>query len=234
MIARCIIDELHDEPAINMALDEVLLEKVENAEEATIYLRFFKWSRPYCSFGYAQRVKNKTNLQARYELVRRPTGGGLVFHGHDTCISIVSSLDIHAKFSELSLSYNFLHSLILKGLFGKKNESRFKDEKLSLYLEKSEANLGQGVYSCFKKPVLADIMWGSEKVVGSAQKRIKKSFLQQGSIALDDLNIKEIIESFEDGLALKFKMYKYCQGDCDKASGLLDHKYLNPEWTLRI
>src|SRR6516162_1777209 len=62
--------------AMNMAIDEALL---ENANLPVI--RFYQWDHPALSFGYFGRYSDVVRQER--DLVRRWTGGGIVFHGED-------------------------------------------------------------------------------------------------------------------------------------------------------
>src|SRR4029077_13674801 len=70
--------------ALNMALDEALLEKA-----AMPALRFYRWGRPAISFGYFGKFDDAARAGVGYELVRRWTGGGIVLHGNDLTYSLV-------------------------------------------------------------------------------------------------------------------------------------------------
>jgi lipoate-protein ligase A len=71
--------------AQNMALDETLLRTA--TQRARPLLRVYSWERLAVSIGYFQ--KFPAHLVGQYEIVRRPTGGGLVYHGNDTTFSVV-------------------------------------------------------------------------------------------------------------------------------------------------
>ena len=64
--------------AMNMAIDEALL---ETAVVPTI--RFYRWGSPALSFGYFGKFSDVAIYAAERDLVRRWTGGGIVFHGDD-------------------------------------------------------------------------------------------------------------------------------------------------------
>ncbi len=71
-------------PAMNMAIDEALL------GSATIpTIRFYRWRSPALSFGYFGKFSDVAIYAAERDLVRRWTGGGIVFHGDDLTYSIV-------------------------------------------------------------------------------------------------------------------------------------------------
>ena len=67
-----------------MAIDEALL---ETAVVPTI--RFYGWRSPTLSFGYFGKFCDVATYAAQRDLVRRWTGGGMVFHGDDLTYSIV-------------------------------------------------------------------------------------------------------------------------------------------------
>ena len=77
-------DESLHSAAINMAIDEALL---ETAVVPTI--RFYHWRSPALSFGYFGKFSDVSSYAAERDLVRRWTGGGIVFHGDDLTYSIV-------------------------------------------------------------------------------------------------------------------------------------------------
>src|ERR1700758_4983156 len=70
--------------AMNMAIDEALLESAEISS-----IRFYRWDSPALSFGYFGKYADVANFAAQCDVVRRWTGGGIVFHGDDLTYSIV-------------------------------------------------------------------------------------------------------------------------------------------------
>ena len=102
------LDVYHDHTphsaAMNMAIDEALL------EYATIPLiRFYRWRSSALSFGYFGRFTDIARYQAERDLVRRWTGGGIVFHGEDLTYSLVIPASDTA-FAESSISiYEKIH-----------------------------------------------------------------------------------------------------------------------------
>src|SRR5215467_3946004 len=90
--------------AMNMAIDEALL------ESATVpSVRFYGWQSPALSFGYFGRFSDVAIYAGERDLVRRWTGGGIVFHGNDLTYSIVIPASDPA-FRESSLAiYEGIH-----------------------------------------------------------------------------------------------------------------------------
>jgi lipoate-protein ligase A len=70
--------------AMNMAIDEALLEIAKIPS-----IRFYGWHSPALSFGYFGRFADVGDYAAERDLVRRWTGGGIVFHGEDLTYSII-------------------------------------------------------------------------------------------------------------------------------------------------
>src|SRR4029077_3213024 len=93
--------------AINMAIDEALLETAKIPS-----IRFYRWNSPALSFGYFGRFADVVPYAAQRDLVRRWTGGGIVFHGEDLTYSIVIP-GSHPAFVESSRSiYEKVHSAL--------------------------------------------------------------------------------------------------------------------------
>ena len=77
------LDGAHD-PAYNMAADEVLLATA--ASRGRPLLRVYGWDRLAVSIGYIQR---RDAAPAGFAVVRRPTGGGVVYHDYDYTYTVV-------------------------------------------------------------------------------------------------------------------------------------------------
>jgi len=164
--------------AVNMAIDEALL---ETAEIPTI--RFYTWDHPALSFGYFGKFADVKNHAPRRDLARRWTGGGTVFHGDDLTYSIVIPAS-ETAFGESSMSiYENVHRALCRVLL-----ERGQDAVVA-----AVADRGAGVSAaghsgeCFANPVRADVLSNGRKVAGAAQRRTRRGLLQQGSIQGIDL-----------------------------------------------
>ena len=97
--------------AMNMAIDEALLEYATDP-----VIRFYRWQSPALSFGYFSRFADVAAYQTERALVRRWTGGGIVFHGEDLTYSIVIPAS-DAVFTESSMSiYEKIHRALCEVL----------------------------------------------------------------------------------------------------------------------
>ena len=177
--------------AMNMAIDEALL------EYATVpSIRFYRWHSPALSFGYFGKFAHVACYASERDLVRRWTGGGIVFHGDDLTYSIVIPANDNA-FSESSMSiYEKVHRVLCDavGANGKRavvagggNPGGAADTIRIAF--------SAGGYNCFANPVRADVIVDGRKIAGAAQRRTRRGLLQQGSIQGIDL---------ENGLSERF------------------------------
>src|SRR6478672_10070485 len=90
--------------AMNMAIDEALLEYAMVPS-----IRFYRWHSPALSFGYFGKFAHVECYASERDLVRRSTGGGIVFHGDDLTYSIVIPAS-DAVFGESSIAvYEKIH-----------------------------------------------------------------------------------------------------------------------------
>jgi lipoyl(octanoyl) transferase len=172
------LNVFHDIPsrsaALNMAIDEALL---ETAEIPTI--RFYKWDHPALSFGYFGKVTDVANYAPERDLVRRWTGGGIVFHGDDLTYAIVIPATEPALSESAMSIYEKIHNAI---------RAAFAANGRSVELAMNGAPKISD--SCFANPVRADVILNGHKVAGAAQRRTRRGLLQQGSIQDVDLTNK--------------------------------------------
>ena len=183
------------EPALAMAIDEFLFSRaVENGGGAS--LRFFTFNKSCISIGRNQRTENLPAgfLSANTEIVRRPTGGGAVFHRGDLCYSIVMPESYLGKSGSLLASYR----MITRGL-----KAGFDACGIDVRYGNSTGDSRQAL--CFDQALSYELTAGGKKIVGSAQRRAKGILLQQGSIAHDlgvaqDSLIRALLEGLKSSL----------------------------------
>src|SRR5438045_701712 len=77
-------DKIARTGAMNMAIDEALLES-----SALPSIRFYRWDSRALSFGYFGRFADVADYATARDIVRRWTGGGIVFHGDDLTYAII-------------------------------------------------------------------------------------------------------------------------------------------------
>lgn len=198
--------------AWNMAVDEALLESAAGSGETT--LRFYQWSQPTLSLGYFQRLDDRRRHEASRgcAVVRRATGGGAILHDRELTYSFTAPLDDRFA-SQATALYRLLHGTLIETLaawgiaaemFGDRPDDRAHDHAAeSRFAFKtnrpsnapsvgdpagvtlgSRADSGQSPFLCFQRRAEFDLVCGTVKVAGSAQRRRKGGVLQHGSVLL--------------------------------------------------
>lgn len=231
----------------NMAIDEALIQLV--SRENVPVLRFFDWSNPCISIGFSQRVKDVLDLSLCEEnhisFVRRPTGGGVVFHGFDLTYSVV----LPAGFvKDIYEGYNLVQSNILKGL-----EKAGVTANIYEKIEKPDLKS-----HCFVTPNFGDIIIGGNKLCGLAARRIKQNILYQGyiyafdarsmwkfckrktsmgegSVSLESFKIsrESVKESIMSNWSVSLSRSALTDNEEQMAEKLSEGKYSLPEWNLK-
>src|SRR6266576_2261177 len=207
--------------AVNMAIDEALLETAKVPS-----IRFYRWNSPALSFGYFGKFADVANYAPRRDLVRRWTGGGIVFHGDDLTYSIVIPANDPA-FSESSmLIYEKIHCALRSALLA--NGERAELAPVAGVVDAGAAIIDRG-YSCFANPVRADVMLNGRKVAGAAQRRTRRGLLQQGSVQYVDLG-NGLSERFAQALSANCSEREISRETLDRARELAEQKYRAETW----
>jgi lipoyl(octanoyl) transferase len=157
------------EPALNMAWDEGLLEGV--ARLGAPVLRFYAWSVPAATFGYAQRYADVERLTPLRPLIRRPTGGGVVPHDRDWTYTVVFPPSHGWYASRARESYERLHVWIQASL-----------DRLGLGTALAATPAVGAPTHCFVRAEQFDVLWRGVKIAGAAQRRTRDGLLIQGSV----------------------------------------------------
>jgi lipoyl(octanoyl) transferase len=212
------LDVYHDHTphsaAMNMAIDEALLEYAANP-----VVRFYRWQSPALSFGYFGRFSDVVSYQRERDLVRRWTGGGIVFHGNDLTYSIVIPAS-EAVFGEQSTSiYQKIHHALCDVLVEAGHPA----------LLGTETGVNDPGYNCFANPVRADVLINGRKVAGAAQRRTRRGLLQQGSIQGVDLE-NGLAQQFTQALSADCSERKLDGEILNRARELTEQKYGTDAW----
>ena len=145
--------------------------------------RVYSWKSDEISFGYGQKwewVEKVTGLPIS-NLMRRPTGGGIVRHGRDWtyCLTLPR---VHSSFTIPSLRlYELIHEAIGHALI---------KQDVPTSLQPCPSCKPSGIPGdCFEEPVGKDLMTenGKVKLAGAAMKKSKKAVLVQGTIDLSSI-----------------------------------------------
>ncbi len=177
-----VLDTGAQSAAENMRLDAELLQRADQLENPVLH--FYEWAGDSATYGYFTRPSDFLRLdRARglsLELAQRPTGGGIIFHLWDMAFSAI--VPSHCpEFSMNTLeNYAFVNHIVLACI------KEFLNHTAPLTLTPDDFAPWDASCShfCMAKPTKYDVMWEGKKVAGAAQRKTKKGFLHQGSIAL--------------------------------------------------
>jgi len=151
-----------------MAADQAILDEAATSGRAT--LRLYRWHPPCLSLGRNQKIEGHG-----IAVVRRPTGGGAVWHEHELTYAVAAPL---AVFGGLRAAYVGIHQAIAAAL-------RSLGADVSLAPHRRLTRPAPSPTACFSTPTGGEILANGRKLVGSAQVRKRDAFLQHGSILLD-------------------------------------------------
>ena len=197
-------------PAGQMACDEALLHFC-----GMPVMRVYRWAAPAMTFGYAQRLAAVESLACRLPLMRRWSGGGMVFHGSDVTLALaIPGSEAAASGSSRDI-YSAIHAGLLPAI-----QKYLPNARLVL---PEECRCGP---VCFESPVAFDIIAGASKICGGALRRSKAGVLYQGSLHLQGAVPAEIANSLAVDVS-RFEKAASLQAAIEKlASG----KYETPAW----
>jgi lipoate-protein ligase A len=169
--------------AMNMALDEALLEAVARGSSPPV-LRLYRWAPPAVSLGYFQRGEGVVNLQAcrdlGYDIVRRITGGRAVLHHREATYAVISPEKSSLFPGGILENYRVIAGVLLQAF-----QSLGIDATLAPARDTGRKERGAQSSACFTASASYELSSRGCKITGSAQKRQDGAFLQHGSIPLD-------------------------------------------------
>ncbi len=159
--------------AQNMAVDEALLLHTPGP-----VLRLYAWAGPCISVGYRQ--KQAAWLErARAQgvgVVRRISGGGTVVHDGDLTYCVVAPADTPGLPGDLAGSYAWIRDLLVAAL-----------HRAGVAASAARPRPGAARLDvCFAGSTGSEVELDGRKLIGSAQRRTPRAFLQHGSIRLRD------------------------------------------------
>src|SRR5216684_5307456 len=202
--------------ALNMAIDEALLEHASSPS-----IRFYRWNHPALSFGYFGKFNDVAEHRHQRDLVRRWTGGGIVFHGDDLTYSIVIPASAEFFAESAKRIYAAVHSALCHAL---------KENGAAAALAPNNSSKISDV--CFANPVLADVIVNGRKVAGAAQRRTRRGLLQQGSIQDVD-HTNEFADQFASKLCSQCYHKTLDERLIARADEIAEQKYGAASWLQR-
>lgn len=190
-----LIDSGRCDAYYNMAIDEAISIHVRE-DKTAITLRLYEWLNPTITVGSFQRLDQIDLMFCKKNgipVVRRPTGGRAIFHFDEITYSF-SSTNQEPFTGRLFQVYQKLGSVFCVA---------FKSIGIDVQM-----NLNKKTYNvtktplCFKSTSYGELTYGGKKVIGSAQKRWREGFLQQGTIPLsiDYLTMKQAFKGCDSSI----------------------------------
>ncbi len=167
-----------------MKLDRELLHWVEKCSAKITVVRFYRWAVPTISLGKHQKAEEAVDQiycqREAIPIVRRPTGGRAVFHDDELTYSLVSNHRQYFSLESVGETYRVIAAGLKAGLrrLGVSAQLAEPSPHSPLVPQSGRQN------PCFLSPSQYELLLRGYKIVGSAQRRLKRSFLQHGSIPL--------------------------------------------------
>lgn len=166
----------------NMAVDEALLLCFDPERSRPVF-RIYGWEPPALSLGRFQKGEEVLDryacAKANVPVVRRITGGGVIYHADELTYSLACSPGHAPPAASIKESFRVLTSFLAR-FYG----------KLGLNPRYAMESLPEGVGHnsrssfCFAGRETYDILIEGRKIGGNAQRRLKNAIFQHGSIPL--------------------------------------------------
>jgi lipoate-protein ligase A len=178
---QLIIDGAGD-GASNMAIDSALLDEVERSAATRTIVRFYGWQTPTVSLGRNQDMGRAVDvdycLANRIDIVHRPTGGRAVLHDDELTYAVISN-DTNSFGDTIYGNYKRVSEALCLGY-----NRLGVPAVLAPDTRKPTPVTNGGDPPCFMSPSRYELMAHGRKIVGSAQRRVRHSFLQHGSMPI--------------------------------------------------
>src|SRR5262245_15072138 len=166
----------------NMAIDAALLDEVEQSDSPRTIVRFYGWQTPTISLGRNQKIEKAVDQEYcaghGIDVVHRPTGGRAVLHDDELTYAVISN-DTDTFGDTIYGNYKRVSEALCLGYTGLGVPAVLAPDT-----KKTDLLMLDGDPPCFLSPSRYELMVGGRKIVGSAQRRIRRSFLQHGSMPI--------------------------------------------------
>jgi len=216
-------------PDLNMALDETLLAHAGTLGGQPL-VRVYGWDRPAVSIGYAQRFPEDLAAEG-LAVVRRPTGGGVVWHDRDLTYTVVVPEGHPLAQLDRRESYHVFHRAVIRLLAGCGVDARLAPEETPA--------ADRATMRCFVTPTAYDVLWRDGKAAGAAQRRTRDGILHQGSILLAPCGLPrhDLAGRWREALAAEFgvawREFRLPETLLAEARDLATQTYATAAWNRR-
>jgi lipoate-protein ligase A len=170
------------QPYWNMAVDETLFRRCQEFSNFPPTLRIYDWKEPAFTIGYFQDINQALNLQKAgqqgLKVVRRMTGGRAILHYGELTYAVVADSwrnpqlgsSLLETYRELCLAW--IEVMRLLGIRVEYSRGRASQKKVRSSYDTP----------CFASASIYELTVKGKKLLGSAQRRTKACFIQQGSL----------------------------------------------------
>jgi len=245
----------------NMAIDEALLLNFDPARSQPV-LRLYGWQPAALSLGRFQPAAEVLDLgrcaAANVPVVRRITGGGVIYHCDELTYSLVCAPQQIPAAASVKASFRVLTSFLLRFY-----QELGLDAAYAVDHAPHGTCLGERTDFCFAGKENYDILINGKKLGGNAQRRLRSTIFQHGSIPLrnsvatglgflrkrpagvegkttcleelgvvsDSLRLKEaLVAAFVEVLSGPLAQGGLTAEEAEAAGRLQEEKYLNEGW----
>ena len=197
-----------------MAVDQALLQSVQLDRQPC--LRLYQWSEPTLSLGYFQPVADRHQHPPTLAcpVVRRATGGGAICHDREITYSLVTPVETLAQQNTGQL-YDLVHQAIV-------DELAEQDVIATLRPPVNPTATDKEPFLCFLRKTMGDILVGTHKVGGSAQRRQQGIILQHGSLLLKQSPAVPELKGIEDLTQNCLDLQQWSDRWCQRLARQLD------------
>lgn len=165
----------------NMAIDEALLSSFEQGSQPVF--RLYGWQPAALSLGRFQNAGQVLDVERcradRLPVVRRISGGGVIYHAEELTYSLVCSPDQIPETDSIKDSFRILTGFLLQFY-----RTLGLNPAYALDVSASTEKLGERTPFCFAGRESFDMIVNGRKIGGNAQRRLKRVVFQHGSIPI--------------------------------------------------
>ena len=164
----------------NMEVDAGLLRDIDGSPEPRTVVRFYSWTRPTLSLGRNQKAGQAADLafceRQGIDIVHRPTGGLAVLHDDEVTYAVVSNEPDRFEGGSVYGIYRRVSEALAEGY------RRLGVDAVLAAGTRREPGDRAWENPCFVSQSRYELAVGGRKIVGSAQRRLRRAFLQHGSM----------------------------------------------------
>lgn len=187
-----ILPAIHADGPTQMGIDLAMLDHAES-EPGVIWLRVYTWSAPTLSLGYFQAWNGLPEVMrqgwAEKAVVRRPTGGGAIWHDSDLTYAVVVPA-AHPWAGQARSLYQGIHNG-LAAILQQDGATVARRSEVSPGSPATRPGAFKSPFLCFDDGDADDLLLSGHKIVGGAQRRRGWATLQHGSVHWQRSNLPQ-------------------------------------------